>query len=121
MRSIDFTPLTERPFILTFSPREKEIARAPLRNRYTDYHLSQCLWLAPKARFRSQPGAAPQEFVQRPNASAESAIHFGALSRAFGARLGSNQSPGAMPQAVLTSRRWRLTRLSPWERAIRRA
>src|SRR5438552_10550117 len=119
MRTIDFTTLKETALILTFSPREKEM-RTPLPNGYTRYHGCRCIFLAPKARRSSQPGAAPQKFVQRPNASAESAIHFAALSRAFSARMGSNHSPGAMPQAVLTLRLWRLTRLSHWEGAVRR-
>jgi len=45
-------------------------------------------------------GQSPQELVKCQNDSAEGAIHFGALSRAFSACLGSNHSPGAMPQAV---------------------
>lgn len=38
MRSIDFTAcsFTQKALILTFSPKEKE----PLRNSYTDHHLS---------------------------------------------------------------------------------
>jgi hypothetical protein len=42
-----------------------------------------------------------------PDASAESAIHFGALNRAFSACLDLIKILGAMPQAVLTPRLWR--------------
>jgi hypothetical protein len=38
MRTIDFTTLKETALILTFFPRAKEAARAPLRDGYTRYH-----------------------------------------------------------------------------------
>jgi hypothetical protein len=40
MRSIDFTTLMETALILTFSPREKELMRGRLPNRYDSHHLS---------------------------------------------------------------------------------
>lgn len=43
MRTIDFTTLKETVLILTFSPRAKEAARAPLRDGYTGYHVLSSL------------------------------------------------------------------------------
>ena len=43
MRSIDFVALTETALILTFSPKEKETERAPLRNRGTRYQVCSSL------------------------------------------------------------------------------
>jgi len=50
MRTIDFTTLKkETALILTFSPRAKEAARAPLRNGYTRYHVRSSLPLGEKS------------------------------------------------------------------------
>jgi hypothetical protein len=43
MRSIDFTSLTQTALILTFSPGEKEMVRAPLRNGDTRYRVRSSL------------------------------------------------------------------------------
>jgi len=48
MRTIDFTTLKETALILTFSRRAKEAARAPLRDRYTRYHVRSSLPLGEK-------------------------------------------------------------------------
>jgi hypothetical protein len=47
-----------------------------------------------------QPGATPQDLCQIKIPSAESAIHFTALGRAFSARDDLDQRPGAVPQAI---------------------
>jgi hypothetical protein len=52
-------------------------------------------------------GQRPGNSCNTSATSAESAIHYGALSRAFSAGLGCNCGPGALPQAILTLRRWR--------------
>jgi hypothetical protein len=62
-------------------------------------------WCYIPERQRSQ--TASQKFAQGKVTGAEGAIHFSRLSRAFSARLGSDRSPGTMPQAVLTPRLWR--------------
>ncbi len=67
--------------------------------------------LAPKARcIQRQPGAAPQEKWSIKNCSAEGAIqlqigliYLERLKRAFSAGLYGFRSPGAMPQARMSS------------------
>jgi len=66
------------------------------------YHALSAIGAAFNLAWGSSPGIRATQ-----TASAESAIHFRALSRAFSARLGSNRTPGALPQAVLTPRLWR--------------
>jgi len=60
MRSIDFLALTETALILAFSPREKEIARAPMGNRYTRYDACYSL---PLGETLAQAAVRVQECV----------------------------------------------------------
>jgi hypothetical protein len=60
MRSIDFIALTETALILTFSPREKEAERAPMRNRYTRYDACSSL---PLGETLAQAAVRVQEWV----------------------------------------------------------
>ena len=60
MRTIDFTTLKETALILTFSPRAKEAARAPLRDGFTRYHVRSSL---PLGETRAQAAVRVQEWI----------------------------------------------------------
>ena len=60
MRTIDFTTLTGTALILAFSPREKEAERAPLRDRYTRYHVRSSL---PLGETRAQAAVRVEEWI----------------------------------------------------------
>jgi hypothetical protein len=60
MRTVDFTTLKETALILTFSPRAKEAARAPLRDGYTRYHVLSSL---PLGETRAQAAVRVQEWI----------------------------------------------------------
>jgi len=61
MRTIDFTTLKkETALILTFSPRAKEAARAPLRDGYTRYHVRSSL---PLGETRAQAAVRVEEWI----------------------------------------------------------
>jgi len=60
MRTIDFTTLKETAFILTFSSRAKEAARAPLRDGSTRYHVLSSL---PLGETRAQAAVRVQEWI----------------------------------------------------------
>jgi len=64
MKSIDFKAccFTQKALILTFSPRAKEAARAPLRDRYTRYHVRSSL---PLGETRAQAAVRVEEWIRQ--------------------------------------------------------
>ena len=64
-------------------------------------HACVCICLAPKAQYSLQPGAAPQETLNRDIPGAESAIQDRVESRFQRSFVIKPKTPGALPQAVL--------------------